>query len=318
MGRFRPAVAGARARARVVNRSDEERLDEDLAAVGPVGVPSATDRGHWATTESRRMVATSSSMPRRFRDRADAPLPPRRRRAGRLGGRRRPRCAVRVRAARAVLGPLPPPARGSNTEMCGGGSLGWEPGEFTDDTQMALLVASSLVERGGLDEADLFDRFRTWAAADPPDVGNQTRAVLGSGRPWDVAAAEHFARSGHAAGNGSLMRTTPAAICFSRFGTDGDHGRRPADLGADPRRPVRRRGLRDLPRADAGGPGRRGPAGRDPLGAGAWSPTSTGTGGRPCWRRTGRRRTRRSRTARCGRRSGRRCGRCGTAATSPR
>ena len=96
----------------------------------------------------------------------------------------------------------------------------WEPGEFTDDTQMALLVASSLVDRGGLDEADLFDRFRTWAAADPQDVGIQTRAVLGSGRPWDVAAAEHFRRTGRAAGNGSLMRTTPAAIRFSRVGAE--------------------------------------------------------------------------------------------------
>ncbi|MGY1846981.1 ADP-ribosylglycohydrolase family protein [Blastococcus sp. SYSU DS1021] len=111
---------------------------------------------------------------------------------------------------------FPVPARGSKTEMCGGGSLDWEPGEFTDDTQMALLVATSLVERGGLEEADVFERFCAWAAAGPPDIGNQTRAVLGSGRPWDVAAAEHFARSGHAAGNGSLMRTTPAAIRFSR------------------------------------------------------------------------------------------------------
>jgi ADP-ribosyl-[dinitrogen reductase] hydrolase len=113
---------------------------------------------------------------------------------------------------------FPEAARGARTEMCGGGSLGWQPGEFTDDTQMALLVASSLVECDGLDEADVFDRFRRWLAADPPDVGNQTRAVLGSGRPWDVAAAEHFARSRHAAGNGSLMRTTPAAIWFARFG----------------------------------------------------------------------------------------------------
>src|SRR3954449_12616283 len=115
---------------------------------------------------------------------------------------------------------FPVPARGSKTEMCGGGSLGWEPGEFTDDTQMALLVASSLIERDGLDEADLCDRFRTWLEAEPPDVGNQTREVLGSGRPSDVAAAEHFARTGRAAGNGSLMRTTPAAIWFSRFGTE--------------------------------------------------------------------------------------------------
>nr|WP_204331437.1 ADP-ribosylglycohydrolase family protein [Geodermatophilus sabuli] len=114
---------------------------------------------------------------------------------------------------------FPVPARGVETEMCGGGSLGWEPGEFTDDTQMALLVATSLVERGGLDEADLFDRFRTWAQADPPDIGIQTRAVLASGLPWDVAAADHSTRTGRAAGNGSLMRTTPAAIRFSRDGT---------------------------------------------------------------------------------------------------
>src|SRR5687768_15062895 len=76
---------------------------------------------------------------------------------------------------------FPSPARGSKTEMCGGGSLGWEPGEFTDDTQMALLLAASLVEQGGLDEVDVFERFRTWASAGPPDIGNQTSAVLRSG-----------------------------------------------------------------------------------------------------------------------------------------
>src|SRR3954452_20012912 len=113
---------------------------------------------------------------------------------------------------------FPSPARGARTEMCGGGP--WGPGEYTDDTQLALLVASSLVDRGGLDEADVFDRFRTWAAADPKDVGIQTRAVLGSGQPWDVAAVEHFQRTGRAAGNGSLMRATPAAIRFSRDGRE--------------------------------------------------------------------------------------------------
>jgi ADP-ribosyl-[dinitrogen reductase] hydrolase len=115
---------------------------------------------------------------------------------------------------------FPTEARGTATEMCGGGPSDREPGEFTDDTQMALLLAGSLLERSGLDEADAFDRFRAWAQADPPDIGRQTRAVLGSGRPWDVAAAEHAARSGRAAGNGSLMRATPAAIRFAREGTD--------------------------------------------------------------------------------------------------
>jgi ADP-ribosyl-[dinitrogen reductase] hydrolase len=115
---------------------------------------------------------------------------------------------------------FPTEARGVRTEMSGGGPTGREPGEFTDDTQMALLLASSLVQQGGLDEADVFERFRAWAQADPPDIGRQTRAVLGSGRPWHVAAAEHAAQSGHAAGNGSLMRTTPAAIHFSRAGRE--------------------------------------------------------------------------------------------------
>jgi ADP-ribosyl-[dinitrogen reductase] hydrolase len=114
---------------------------------------------------------------------------------------------------------FPTDARGAATEMCGGGPNRGAPGEFTDDTQQALLLGTSLVDRGGLDEADVFDRFRTWAQAGPPDIGRQTRAVLTSGRPWDVAAAEHAARSGHAAGNGSLMRATPAAIRFAREGT---------------------------------------------------------------------------------------------------
>lgn len=113
---------------------------------------------------------------------------------------------------------FPVPARGERTEMCGGGALRWAPGEFTDDTQMALLLAASLLERGGLDEADVFARFQQWAQAEPPDIGSQTRAVLWSGRPWHDAAAEHFAHYGHAAGNGSLMRTTPAAIRFARDG----------------------------------------------------------------------------------------------------
>jgi ADP-ribosyl-[dinitrogen reductase] hydrolase len=111
---------------------------------------------------------------------------------------------------------FPGPARGVSTEMCGGGP--WRPGEWTDDTQMALMVAASLVERGGLDEADLFGRFRRWASAGPKDVGIQTSSVLGSGLSWERAAAVHFASGAQAAGNGSLMRTTPAALFFASQG----------------------------------------------------------------------------------------------------
>src|SRR5436190_15191272 len=94
------------------------------------------------------------------------------------------------------------PEPGQGGEMCGGG--GWDPGEATDDTQMAVLVAESLLEHGGLELPDVFDRFRRWAAADPKDIGLQTEAVLSSGDSWDLAAALHFQTSQRAAGNGAL------------------------------------------------------------------------------------------------------------------
>ncbi|MFG2625941.1 ADP-ribosylglycohydrolase family protein [Streptomyces sp. NPDC048473] len=100
--------------------------------------------------------------------------------------------------------------------MCGGG--GWDPGEATDDTQMAVLVAESLLEQGGLDLPDMFGRFRRWAAGGPKDIGLQTEDVLTSGAPWDLAAALHFQVNGRAAGNGSLMRATAPAVYFARVG----------------------------------------------------------------------------------------------------
>ncbi|MEU3405939.1 ADP-ribosylglycohydrolase family protein [Streptomyces sp. NPDC006670] len=105
-------------------------------------------------------------------------------------------------------------ARGQ--EMRGGG--GWDPGEATDDTQMAVLVGESLLERGGLDLPDLFARFRRWAAGDPKDIGLQTEDVLTSGLPWDQAAALHFQVNVRAAGNGSLMRAATSAVWFAPAG----------------------------------------------------------------------------------------------------
>lgn len=101
-------------------------------------------------------------------------------------------------------------------EMRGGG--GWDPGEATDDTQMAVLVAESLLERGGLDLPDIFDRFQRWAASEPKDIGLQTEAVLTGDLPWDLAAGIHFQVTGHAAGNGSLMRASTSAVYFAAAG----------------------------------------------------------------------------------------------------
>ncbi|MFE2308842.1 ADP-ribosylglycohydrolase family protein [Streptomyces sp. NPDC059411] len=105
-------------------------------------------------------------------------------------------------------------ARGE--EMRGGG--GWDPGEATDDTQMAVLVGESLLECGGLSLPDVFDRFRRWAAGDPKDIGLQTEDVLTSGDAWDLAAALHFQTNVRAAGNGSLMRASTSAVYFAPSG----------------------------------------------------------------------------------------------------
>lgn len=122
------------------------------------------------------------------------------------------------------------PEPGLGGEMCGGG--GWEPGEATDDTQMAVLVAESLLEHDGLDLPDVFRRFQRWAAADPKDIGLQTEAVLSSGDPWDLAAALHFQTSQRAAGNGALMRAATSAVYFARLGREAtmDAARRLAAL----------------------------------------------------------------------------------------
>src|SRR3954454_9233738 len=108
------------------------------------------------------------------------------------------------------------PEPGHGQEMCGGG--GWDPGEATDDTQMAVHLALSLLDRGGLNLRDVFARFQRWAAAEPNDIGLQTENVLTNGLPWDQAAIEHARVNRHAAGNGSLMRATTAAVYFAGRG----------------------------------------------------------------------------------------------------
>ena len=47
-------------------------------------------------------------------------------------------------------------------EMVGGGPFGVAPGQWTDDTSMALCLATSLVERQGFDAADQMDRYVRW------------------------------------------------------------------------------------------------------------------------------------------------------------
>ncbi|MCL1693980.1 MAG: ADP-ribosylglycohydrolase family protein [Actinomycetia bacterium] len=108
------------------------------------------------------------------------------------------------------------PAFDGPVEMKGGGPFGWEPGEWTDDTQMAICIAEQ-ASTGDLDLGLVGDRFIAWAG-EANDIGNQTRAVLSraiDGSDLPEAAATHLLqRPSHSAGNGSLMRTGPVALPF--------------------------------------------------------------------------------------------------------
>ena len=116
----------------------------------------------------------------------------------------------------------PPRIHGEPVDMVGGGGFRWAPGEWTDDTSMAVAIAETASTGVDLRSSTALDaitvRFVNWAK-DAPDVGIQTGAVLRSiaGDPTSDAAAtrarEHFARTGRT-GNGSLMRTAPVALAY--------------------------------------------------------------------------------------------------------
>jgi ADP-ribosyl-[dinitrogen reductase] hydrolase len=88
-------------------------------------------------------------------------------------------------------------------------------GAFTDDTEMALALADSLLAHSPLDPSDLAAHFVAWYRAGPADIGRQTRLVLkriSRGEPWEAAVAAVQAENPSAAGNGSVMRCWPVAL----------------------------------------------------------------------------------------------------------
>lgn len=104
-------------------------------------------------------------------------------------------------------------------EMCSGGWLEVNPGEYTDDTQMTLCIARSLVEKRRFDPVDISARFVDWMQTGPKDIGGTTIKALKylEKNPGDwLEAGQLTAAIGvKAAGNGSLMRCAPVALFFA-------------------------------------------------------------------------------------------------------
>ena len=126
------------------------------------------------------------------------------------------------------------------TDMVGGGAFELAPGQWTDDTSMALCIAASLTETEAYDPRDQLGRFVRWyrdgylsSTGRCFDIGNQTRAALeefeATGEPYRESVG------GMSAGNGSLMRLAPVAMAFcddpdaaGRFSADSSRTTHPA------------------------------------------------------------------------------------------
>jgi ADP-ribosyl-[dinitrogen reductase] hydrolase len=105
------------------------------------------------------------------------------------------------------------------TDMVGGGPFGLAPGQWTDDTSMALCLATSLVEQDGFDPGDQMRRYCRWAddgylssTGSCFDIGNTVRAALdrfrSNGDPYAGSTDPH------AAGNGCIMRLAPIPMYY--------------------------------------------------------------------------------------------------------
>lgn len=108
---------------------------------------------------------------------------------------------------------------GTVTEMLGHGTHSQPAGTVTDDTELALCIARSLVEHREFHPEDIAERFIAWYDSGPFDVGMMTADAIGDlkqGHSWREAGQRVWeSRSeGQNAGNGSVMRCAPYAIAF--------------------------------------------------------------------------------------------------------
>ncbi|MEB3062638.1 ADP-ribosylglycohydrolase family protein [[Mycobacterium] zoologicum] len=117
-----------------------------------------------------------------------------------------------------------PRGPGEPIDMIGGGLGAFTPGEWTDDTSMAIAIAEVAATGADLASEPAQDavvaRWYEWSK-NAKDIGVQTRAVLSAAARRGIGAqsarqeSEALHRSsGRTAGNGSLMRTAPVALAY--------------------------------------------------------------------------------------------------------
>ena len=105
------------------------------------------------------------------------------------------------------------------TDMQAGGIFNLKAGQWTDDTSMALCLATSLIDKQGFDAVDQMQRYCKWrdegylsSTGSCFDIGIATSKALSSfkktGNPFSGDS------NPNKAGNGCLMRLAPVVLFF--------------------------------------------------------------------------------------------------------
>ncbi len=98
---------------------------------------------------------------------------------------------------------------GVHRDIIGGGWLGLDAGQVTDDTQMSLALGQAIIDHQGWNIQAVADNFVAWLESGPPDIGDTCRRGIMRYRD----GGELFAppRDGDA-GNGACMRNLPVVL----------------------------------------------------------------------------------------------------------
>jgi len=98
---------------------------------------------------------------------------------------------------------------GVHRDIIGGGWLGLEAGQVTDDTQMSLALGQAIVSQPQWNIQAVADHFLAWMDSGPPDIGNTT--LRGLKRYRDSGEISGLPRPDDA-GNGACMRNLPVVL----------------------------------------------------------------------------------------------------------
>ena len=98
----------------------------------------------------------------------------------------------------------------------------WKPGEYTDDTEMAICIMQSVIGCGKPDLRNIAFKFWEWFKNQPRDYGRTTRKVLTNHNylkdPFKVS--EDYFNLSNSAANGALMRNAPVAFLPLSYAKD--------------------------------------------------------------------------------------------------